>query len=59
MTMHHCPKCELRFQHLTELEHHCRTDHPTFHHEYPVGGVHHVYEDDEAETAPGSHPQAS
>ena len=41
MTVHQCPKCELRFTWPTELDDHCRTDHPTFHHDYPVGGVHH------------------
>jgi hypothetical protein len=37
---HQCPKCELRFTWQTELDDHCRTDHPAFHHDYPVGGVH-------------------
>lgn len=37
---HQCPKCELRFTWHTELDDHCRTDHPAFHHDYPVGGVH-------------------
>lgn len=41
MTVHQCPKCELRFVYLTELDDHCRTDHPQFHHDYPVRGVHH------------------
>jgi hypothetical protein len=41
MTMHQCPKCELRFTWQTELDDHCRTDHPQFHHDYPVHGVHH------------------
>ena len=45
--MHQCPKCELRFTYQTELDDHCRNDHPSFHHEYPVGGVHHVYDDDQ------------
>jgi len=44
MTVHQCPKCELRFTWQTELEHHCRTDHPAFHHEYPVRGEHHDYD---------------
>jgi hypothetical protein len=41
MTMHQCPKCELRFTWQTEVDDHCRTDHPGFHHDYPVGGIHH------------------
>jgi hypothetical protein len=36
MTVHQCPKCELRFSWQTELDEHCRTDHPQFHHDYPV-----------------------
>ena len=40
MTIHQCPKCDLRFTWQTELDDHCRTDHPQFHHEYPVRGVH-------------------
>jgi|GEM_PF-3229101 len=36
MTVHQCPKCELRFTWKTELEDHCATDHPQFKHEYPV-----------------------
>ena len=36
MTVHQCPKCELRFTWPTELADHCRTDHPTFSHEYPA-----------------------
>ena len=41
MTVHQCPKCDLRFDRATELENHCREDHPQFHHDYPVRGVHH------------------
>ncbi len=41
MTTHQCPKCDLRFTWSTELDDHCRTDHPGFHHDYPVRGVHH------------------
>jgi hypothetical protein len=41
MTVHQCPKCELRFSHVTELNDHCGKDHPSFHHDYPVRGVHH------------------
>jgi len=44
MTVHQCPKCELKFSWTTELDDHCRTDHPGFHHEYPVGGVAHDYD---------------
>jgi hypothetical protein len=36
MTVHHCPKCELRFERKAELDDHCRTDHPEFRHEYPA-----------------------
>lgn len=35
MTTHQCPKCELRFTWQTELDDHCREDHPRFRHEYP------------------------
>jgi hypothetical protein len=41
MTVHQCPKCELRFDRVTELDNHCREEHPQFHHDYPVRGVHH------------------
>ena len=33
---HQCPKCELRFSWHTELDDHCRTEHPGFRHEYPA-----------------------
>jgi hypothetical protein len=36
MTVHQCPKCELRFTWKTELDDHCQQDHPQFRHEYPV-----------------------
>jgi hypothetical protein len=36
MTIHQCPKCELRFTWKTELDDHCVNDHPQFKHEYPV-----------------------
>jgi hypothetical protein len=36
MTIHQCPKCELRFDWKTELDDHCRHDHPEFRHEYPA-----------------------
>lgn len=41
MSVHQCPKCELRFVWPTELDEHCRTEHPDFHHDYPVHGVYH------------------
>ncbi|WP_375496704.1 hypothetical protein [uncultured Jatrophihabitans sp.] len=36
MTVHQCPKCVLRYVNKTELDDHCRTDHPEFRHDYPV-----------------------
>jgi hypothetical protein len=36
MTVHQCPKCELRFNWKTELDDHCWHDHPEFRHEYPA-----------------------
>jgi hypothetical protein len=36
MTIHQCPKCELRFDWKTELDDHCWHDHPEFRHEYPA-----------------------
>src|SRR4051794_13136278 len=36
MTVHQCPKCELRFVHRTELDDHCWHDHPEFRHDYPA-----------------------
>ena len=36
MTVHQCPKCELRFTWKTELDDHCANDHPQFRHEYPA-----------------------
>ena len=36
MTIHQCPKCELRFTWKTELDDHCANDHPQFKHDYPV-----------------------
>jgi hypothetical protein len=36
MTIHQCPKCELRFDWKTELEDHCWHDHPEFRHDYPA-----------------------
>ena len=58
MSVHQCPKCELRFERKTELEVHCRSDHPGFRHEYPaappanlVDGQHH-FEGHEVPRAP-------
>lgn len=53
MTVHQCPKCELRFAYLTELDDHCRHDHPRFHHDYPVRGIHHNDAEIEAARAAG------
>lgn len=36
MTVHQCPKCELRFERKAELDDHCWHDHPQFRHEYPA-----------------------
>lgn len=36
LTIHQCPKCELRFDHRTELDDHCWHDHPEFRHDYPA-----------------------
>jgi hypothetical protein len=36
MTIHQCPKCELRFDWKTELDDHCWHDHPQFRHDYPA-----------------------
>ena len=36
MTVHQCPKCELRFNWKTEVDDHCWHDHPEFRHEYPA-----------------------
>ncbi|HEY2271166.1 MAG TPA: hypothetical protein VGH30_00220 [Jatrophihabitantaceae bacterium] len=36
MTIHQCPKCDLRFSWNTELDDHCWHDHPEFRHEYPA-----------------------
>lgn len=38
MTVHQCPKCELRFDYKTELDDHCWHDHPQFRHDYPAQG---------------------
>jgi hypothetical protein len=55
MTVHQCPKCELRFTWQTELDDHCRTDHPMFHHDYPVRGEHH---NEQSVPPPASDPSA-
>lgn len=34
MSVHQCPRCELRYSWQTELEYHCREEHPEFHHDY-------------------------
>ena len=36
MTVHQCPKCELRFSYKTEVDDHCWHDHPEFRHTYPA-----------------------
>jgi hypothetical protein len=36
VSVHQCPKCELRFTWQTELDAHCRDEHPDFHHDYPT-----------------------
>ena len=33
MTVHQCPKCELRFSYKTEVDDHCWHDHPEFRHD--------------------------
>jgi hypothetical protein len=59
MSVHQCPKCELRFTWRTELDDHCREEHPEFHHDYPVGHPLHPATQDagagdqSAQTAPG------
>ena len=39
MTVHQCPKCELKFDWKTEVDDHCWHDHPEFRHEYPAHAV--------------------
>jgi hypothetical protein len=46
-----CPKCELRFTWQTELDDHCRNDHPDFHHDYPAGGLHQDHVEDAIQQA--------
>jgi hypothetical protein len=52
MSVHQCPKCELRFSWRTELDDHLREEHPEFRHEYPVGKAAHPA----AEAQPGDEP---
>jgi hypothetical protein len=60
MSYHQCPKCELRFTWHTELDDHCRNDHPEFHHDYPVQGVrHYATAPDPAPPAPAPPPPAT
>lgn len=40
MSVHQCPKCELRFTLRPELEYHCREEHPEFQHDYPAAWQH-------------------
>lgn len=56
MTIHQCPKCELRFDWKTELDDHCWHDHPEFRHDYPVG--HPSAREQPARDAPGRVPPA-
>jgi hypothetical protein len=57
MTIHQCPKCELRFSWVTELDDHCRSDHPDFHHEYAVRGVHRFGAGAADAGTPGANPE--
>lgn len=41
MTIHQCPKCELRFEWKAELDDHCWHDHPEFRHDYPASPAPH------------------
>ena len=40
MSVHQCPKCELRYSLRTELDYHLREEHPTFRHDYPAAWAH-------------------
>ncbi len=51
MTVHQCPKCELRFSFKTEVDDHCWHDHPEFRHEYPAV---HVAEEPAPHPAPAA-----
>ena len=59
MTVHQCPKCPLRFNFATELDYHCRTEHPDFKHEYPVGRPLGRHEQKTAENEEAAAPPAS
>lgn len=52
---HQCPKCELRFTWVTELDDHCRTEHPGFRHDYPAS-VHHDFSAPAVQVAEGARP---
>lgn len=54
MTVHQCPKCELKFAYKTEVDDHCWHDHPEFRHEYPA--VNHVAEPVTPQAAPAAAP---
>jgi hypothetical protein len=54
MTIHQCPKCELKFAIKTVLDWHLRNDHPNFHHDYPVRGEHHWDVESEPQKAPSA-----
>ena len=54
--MHQCPKCELRFSWQTELDDHCRTDHPEFHHDYPARHAEPEAEETHSKGAEGRRP---
>lgn len=52
MSVHQCPKCDLRFDWMTELNDHIWHDHPEFRHEYPAWSSHHPRAGDHAEDHP-------
>jgi hypothetical protein len=39
MTIHQCPKCELRFDWKTELDDYCWHDHPEVRHDHRSSGT--------------------
>jgi hypothetical protein len=57
MTVHQCPKCELRFDLRTVLDDHCRSEHPQFHHDYPIGRAAHPTPDHATEEVSVPQPQ--
>jgi hypothetical protein len=59
MTVHQCPKCELRFSWITELDDHCREDHPEFKHDYPVGKPSPPRAPDQPSAEPSAHPETA